>query len=161
MAWLRSTWKYPALLGGLLVFLAACSNFYVETPRGFAEIPWEQNPQNMVLYKAVSPEGIRFSVRKEENYPRMELDFWARALKNQLQKEGYTLIGKEQDFQAEQRNGVYFEWGLPYGNETYIYFTSLLVCDDELLVIEAAGEYTIFNSYKDAIITSLKSIKYK
>jgi hypothetical protein len=149
------------LLVGVCVFLCACSYFSVETPRGFAEIPQEQIRQNSVIYKAVSPEGLRFRVRKEENYPLMSLDFWTQALKNQLQKEGYTLIGEERDFQTEQRSGVYFEWGLPYGNETYMYLTSIIVCNDEILVIEAAGEASLFNKYKDALVSSLKSIKYK
>jgi hypothetical protein len=145
----------------ILLFLFACSDFKIETPEGFAQIAVDHFNQRDVLYKAVSPEGIILRVKKVENYPRMELDFWLKALINQLQKEGYTLIGEEERFETKQRKGAYITWGLPYGNATYIYLTSLLVCDDEILITEAAGEHIIFNDYKDALIKSIRSISYK
>ncbi|MBN1797698.1 MAG: hypothetical protein JW822_03915 [Spirochaetales bacterium] len=157
----NSTLRYITLLGALIVLLSACSDFKIEKPDGFARVEMSYYDAHDILYKAVSPEGILFKVKKVENYPPMELDFWAKALSNQLQKEGYTLIGEEQRFETDKREGVYFKWGLPYGNASYIYLTAVIVCDNEILIIEVAGEQSIFKDYEDTIILSMQSISYK
>jgi len=157
----NSKLKYIIIAGVLIVVLTACSDFKIEKPDGFAEVVVDYYKSGHVLYKAVSPEGILLKVKKVENYPRMELNFWTKALMSQLQKEGYTVIGEEQRFETTQREGVYFKWGLPYGNASYIYLTSLIVYENEILIMEAAGEQSIFKDYEDAIIMSMQSISYK
>ena len=152
--------KYIMLVGILLVILTACSEFTIEKPEGFAEIEIAFFEKGDVLYKAVSPEGVLFKVKTAKNYPRMELEFWAKALSAQLQKEGYTLIGEEQRFKAGKKEGAYLKWALPFGNASYIYITSILVCDDKILITEAAGEHTLFKKYEDSIILSMQSISY-
>jgi hypothetical protein len=144
----------------LLLLLGSCSEFTIEKPEGFAEVEVDFYDKGDILYKAISPEGILFKVKKVKNYPSMELEFWAEALSHQLQKEGYTLIGEEQRFKAGKEEGVYFKWGVPYGNDSYIYLTSLLVYDDEIIITEAAGEQSLFKDYEDTIILSMQSISY-
>jgi hypothetical protein len=153
--------KYIIIASALLLILVSCSEFTIEKPEGFAEVVVDYYDRGEILFKAISPEGLLFKVKKVENYPRMQLEFWGEALSNQLQKEGYTLIGEEQRFRAGKNEGVYFKWGVPYGNDSYIYLTSLLVYDDEILITEAAGEQSLFNDYEDTIILSMQSISYK
>jgi len=142
----------PLVLIVFCMFLVSCSNLRIERPDGFADFK-ERN-----LYRAVSPEGMLFGVRTVDNYPRKNLDFWAEALKNQLKKEGYRLVREGEPFSAGQHNGMLFEWGVPYANESYIYLTAVLVSGNRIAIAEAGGEHTVYQKHRDALIASLQSL---
>ncbi len=144
----------PAI--ALLVF-ADCTVIRVSKPESFAELKGKGSS----VYEAVSPEGILYRVRTVKNYPEQDLDFWSKALKNQLVKEGYTLIRDEERFEAGKRRGVLYEWGVPYGNKNYLYLTAIIIFDNKIAVAEAAGEHTLYRKYRDSLLASLTSITVK
>lgn len=135
--------------------LASCVSL-VQKPEGFAEI----SPQQVTAtqYKAVSPEGMIYRVRTVNNYPVQTLEFWANALENHLEKEGYRSVSDGKSFQAGETPGMFFEWVMPYGNESYIYITAIAVSENKIAVAEAAAEHTIYYQYREALIESLTSI---
>lgn len=136
----------------LLWLSGACARVKVANPEGFAKIT------DKSYFKAVSPEGVVFKVHCEKNYPVKGLEFWGRALRNHLADEGYRFI-KEDKFNAGSTPGILFEWGAPYGNEDYIYLTALLVRDRTIAIAEAAGEFTLYTGYRNALLESLASIE--
>lgn len=145
----------PGLI--VLIFLIslslfACSKLEVEKPAGFAETARKTE------YRAISPEGMLYRVRSVDNYPEKDLDFWSKALKNQLAKEGYFLTDDGEKFTAGDRHGVLYEWGVRYGNEDFIYLTAIIVFDNRITIAEAGGEHTIYAKYRQPILESLKSI---
>src|SRR5262245_41787981 len=77
-----------ALLGALA--LSGCGHdFHAATPRGFVEL----DDQERYDYRATSADGLVIGVRELANEPRGELDFWARAIENQLRgRHGYALL---------------------------------------------------------------------
>ena len=139
----------PALLLPLLL-LSGCLS--VEKPEGFAEI------SPFPSYRAISPEGLRYSVRTVRNYPPQDLEFWGQALKNHLQAEGYLLIRPGEAFEAANREGLLFEWGLPYRNRSYIYLTAIMLWEKEIVIVEAAGEKSLYAGYREVLISSLRSL---
>ncbi len=141
------------LLGAAAVLLS-CAHLSVEKPAGFAEVETEK------LYKAVSPEGMLYRVRTVDNYPVQSLAFWSDALKNHLIKEGYTLLGEGEPFQAGNYEGELFEWALPYGHESYIYLTAILVSEETIAIAEAAAEHTVYSEHRESVQKSLKSIVF-
>jgi len=148
----------------ILTIFTSCSEFKITKPEGFAEIKEKGSYRtrgSSELYRAVSPEGMILKIRKEKNYPPMELEFWAKTLQNHLIKEGYILISEQGSFETETNKGMFFEWGLPYGNEDYIYLTALLVFDKEIIIGETAALQSIYKNYRSSIIESLKSIIFK
>ena len=90
--------------------VVGCTRFSVSTPEGFAEI----DVRGRGRYLAVSPEGVRFSLRTVKNYPEKEISFWKDALKNHMEEAGYALIEGPEKISAKDREGVFFEWGAPY-----------------------------------------------
>jgi hypothetical protein len=135
--------------------LSSCATM-VRKPEGFAEVP----PWQIVAtqYKAVSPEGMIYRVRTLKNYPVQTLEFWAQALRNHLEKEGYRSVSQGCPFQTGDHSGMIFEWAMPYSNESYIYLTAIVVSEKKIAVAEAAAEHTIYYQYREALLESLASI---
>jgi len=139
----------------LLLALGGCSRVQVDLPDGFAE------QRERGLYRAVSPEGMRLEIRTTKNHPRKDLDFWSRALKNHLLEEGYTLVTDGESFEAGAGQGVLYEWGAPYRNESYIYLTAVVVSGGRIAVAEGAGEHTVYRSYREEILESLGTLELR
>jgi hypothetical protein len=137
----------------LLLMAASCSRVTVTAPEGFAELKGGRS------YRAVSPEGLQYRVRSIKNEPPKSLEFWGEALENHLVKEGYRLNGKARSFASGDREGLSFEWVLPYGNESYLYLTALIVTEKTITLAEAAAAYPVFVRYRQALLDSLGSIR--
>ncbi|MEE8591897.1 MAG: hypothetical protein V3T35_11320 [Spirochaetia bacterium] len=136
-----------------LFFAVSCSRLSVTPPEGFAEL------KGRSTYRAVSPEGILYRIRTVKNKPQKDLEFWSEALENHLAKEGYRLNGDPRPFQNGNRAGLSFEWVLPYGNDSYLYLTALIVSDKTITLAEATAPYSVFIRYRQPLLDSLASIQ--
>ena len=133
--------------------LAGCvtSQPVLDTPRGFAAYDTQST------WKAVSPEGVVVRVRLVENEPPQSLQFWAEALKVQLEKSGYTLTGEE-SLETKSGDAVLLEWAAPVGEDDWIYLTALTVVVEGIAICEAAGEFELYRSHRQAILDSLSTL---
>jgi hypothetical protein len=145
------------LLFLLRLFSCAIPQVRVQPPAGFAEA----EPGKNAAYRALSPEGLLYQVRIFPNQPQKPLAFWGETLKNHLLKEGYRLNGDGRDFQAGDKPGIAFEWVVPYGNESYLYLTAVLVAGKRIVLAEAAGPYALFAQYRQSLSDSLQSIRLR
>jgi hypothetical protein len=145
----------PIAFAAAVLTLASCATL-VQKPEGFAEV----FPRQVAAaqYKAVSPEGMIYRVRTMRNYPVQTLEFWAQALRNHLEKEGYRSVAVGRSFETTDSSGMIFEWAMPYGNESYIYLTAIVVSEKKIAVAEAAAEHRIYEQYREALLESLSSI---
>ena len=137
-----------------IILLSACSRIGVEKPEGFAD------KQSYDTYNAISPEGVQYRIRYVKNYPEKDITFWQEAVKIHLEKEGYEFIAQK-EFEAGDKKAILFEWGAPYGHENYIYKTAIAVFGKRIAIAEAAGEYELYHKYRDALVSSLQTIKLK
>jgi hypothetical protein len=145
----------PIAFAAAVLALASCATL-VQKPEGFAEVlPWQMAATE---YRAVSPEGMIYRVRTLKNYPVQTLEFWAEALQNHLEKEGYRGISNGRSFETGDNSGMIYEWAMPYGNQSYIYLTAIVVSEHKIAVAEAAAEHTIYYQYREALLESLASI---
>jgi hypothetical protein len=124
-------------------------------PAGYAEAGAARDGS----YRALSPEGLPFRLRSFRNEPAKDLAFWTEALKSHLAKEGYRANGEGRSFQAGNLPGSVQEWVVPYGQESYLYLTALLVTGDRILLIEAGGPYKLFVEYRPSLQESLEGIR--
>lgn len=147
---------FPIVFGAAVLALASCATL-VQKPEGFAEVPLAQIVATR--YQGVSPEGMIYQVRTLKNYPIQTLDFWAKALQNHLEKEGYRSISGGVPFETGDHSGMIFEWAMPYANQTYIYLTAIVVSDKRIAVAEAAAEHTVYYRYREALLDSLASVR--
>jgi hypothetical protein len=139
-----------AVLG--VALLASCSRPHMRAPDGFAPIDGGQT------LRALSPEGMRVEARKIRNRPRQEVAFWTEALRTQLARDGYRAAGEPQTFKAKGREGRYFEWAVPYGTESWSYLTAIVVAGRRILVVEAAGEKSLYQKHRAALLASLETL---
>ena len=100
-----------------------------------------------------------FRVRSIKNEPQKDLVFWGEALENHLNKEGYRANGKARSFESSGNDGLYYEWILPSGNESYLYLTALIVTDRTITLAEAAAPHPVFTQYRQALLDSLAGIR--
>jgi len=143
-----------AIIAALLILSSCVTAPIVEKPGGFAGLADGESGE----YRAVSPEGMLYRVRTVENYPVQGLEFWASALENHLKQEGYVGLSEGVAFHTLDVPGMFFEWALPYGNESYIYLTAIAVFDNTIVIAEAAAEHSIYFQYRDALHESLTGI---
>jgi len=137
-----------------LAFTVSCSRLSVTPPEGFAEL------KSRGTYRAVSPEGMLYRIRTVKNKPQKDLEFWSEALETHLSKEGYRLNGDPRHFQNGSWAGLSFEWVLPpYGNDSYLYLTALIVSDKTITLAEATAPYSVFIRYRQPLLDSLASIQ--
>ena len=143
------------VLAAALAVLAACTSLQVELPSGFALLSEGER------FLAVSPEGLKFRVRIETNYPEKDVAFWSDALTGQLAEEGYRPRGAGEFFDCPAGHGFFIEWLVPYNGETYTYLTGIVPSGDKLYVAETAAEYTLYETYRESILESLKTISFE
>lgn len=146
--------RFSALLLTVVVLLltASCAGFRVDLPEGFALV--EEGKR----FVAVSPEGLRYRVKTETNYPVKDVEFWGAALVRQLEEEGYAARGKGEYFDCPAGRGFFIEWNVPYGGETYTYLTGIVPQGDVIYIAESAAEFSVYKTYRKALLESMKSI---
>jgi hypothetical protein len=106
-------WQRWVLLG--LIVAAGCApRPQYPVPEGFAHYAQAQT------FKTVSPDGVVYRVRMEENKPYADLSFWKEALKKRMLDAGY-LFAKESDIAAGRHPGYLLELTAPLGQEDYTY----------------------------------------
>jgi hypothetical protein len=151
------------LLGGLVALLVVagavafvalrlCRGFDAVAPEGFARFDdWCQ-------FRAVSPDGVMYRVRTEENDPPADLDFWREALKKRMTDAGYKVVA-DGDVEAGQRPGYLLDLAAPVGQEDYSYLVAVFVDSGDLIIAEAAGEVTRLAERRDAVIEAIRQIE--
>ncbi len=146
------------LIPGILVllFLGSCTTVVPrgEVPQGFAL--WESEYEQSGQWTALSPEGVRYRVRLVDNDPPQNLQFWSRALENQMINRGFLAL--YDSFSFAEGEGWGAEWAVPYGTRDFIFLTALMVLPEGILIAEAAGEAALYMEYRDSLQASLETL---
>jgi hypothetical protein len=137
------------LAAGALIVLSACGTFVA--PQGFATYDDWLEP-----YRAVSPEGVVFSQRTEEQKPQADLPFWKEALKNRMTQAGYV-FQRDGDISAHGTAGYVIELAAPFGPEDYGYIVAIFPEGDDLVLFEAAGEVKKLEARRAAILAAIEA----
>jgi hypothetical protein len=136
--------------------LSACS-FKAKTPEAFAAYP-----RGIVFkgpFKAVSPEGILFSVRSEKNEPVADLAYWRIAMKTRMSNAGYRVISDSASVMGGQP-GALLKLAAPVGNNDYFYWIGISVTGKDILVAEAAGEAKPFLARANEIEKAISAVSW-
>ena len=108
----------------------------IDKPAGFAEIESSRS------YMAISPEGIRLRIVRVENYPEQGADFWIAALSRDLRERGYLEMEEDIVLPEFDSDEPFLStlWGMPVGEEDYLYLIGLRVSGRQLELLEMAGQ---------------------
>lgn len=154
--WINSVDFYSFVQGHHPSVDTAGGNPSVAVPGGMAEMDVGKG-----FFSSISPEGLTLRVRTAVNYPEKDIEFWSTALGNQLNGQGYYPAGEKKEFESPAGKGSYFEWGLPYLGEDYLYLTALCVKGKKILILEAAGEQSVYSRYRENLLKSLETAAVK
>ncbi|MEL6543215.1 MAG: hypothetical protein AAFQ82_01235 [Myxococcota bacterium] len=137
----------------VLLLLTGCTSFQASPPEGFAPFDdwWE--------FRAVSPEGVTFRVREEDNEPEADLAFWSEALKNRMDDAGYVFV-KDGEVKAGSVSGYALELAAPFGQTDYSYLIAIFVQGSDIVIVESAGEVTEFSERRSAIDTAISNLAF-
>jgi len=121
-------------------------SFEAATPPGFVEL----EDQARYDYRATTADGLVIGIREIDHEPEGALDFWTRAIENQMrQRGGYALLGTRDVKSADGYTGKQLRFGHDEGNKPHLYSVTLFITrsskflifgkSSKLLVIEAGG----------------------
>jgi hypothetical protein len=137
---------------GAIITVWLWPDFRATAPQGFADY------DDWFGFRAVSPEGVVYRVRAEDNDPKAELSFWREALKKRMLDAGYTFIS-DGDIKANGRAGYLLELAAPQGPMDYSYLVALFVDGDKLVVAEVAGEVTKVRGRRQELVSAISAIR--
>ena len=137
-----------------LLTLAACGSFEAQAPKGFAVY------DDGADYRAVSPDGVVYRVRSEDNAPEAGLPFWREALTKRMSDAGYLVIGGE-PVKAGTVDGHLIELAAPLGNKDYGYAVAVFVAGDDIVIVEAAGEGALLKEKRGDIIAAIQQLTFR
>ncbi|GAB6097137.1 hypothetical protein JCM14469_33910 [Desulfatiferula olefinivorans] len=139
--------KRPVLLllfTALVLALAGCRSLPLAAPSGFAAY------EGSFPFRAVSPDGVMYRVRTEDNTPFAELTFWKTALRKHMTDSGYRVIA-DADLTTKTLPGYQLELAAPMGDRDFTYLITLFVDGDTLIIAEAAGDMALFKQHRSAV----------
>jgi hypothetical protein len=106
--------------------------------------------------RAMSPDGVLFTVRTESNDPKADLAFWRGAMKTRMSQAGYRVVA-DTTCSMHGTEGALLRLAAPVGNQDYLYWIafSLNPSGSRILVAEAAGESKRFLARQDDIAKAI------
>ena len=138
-----------ALLGSLL--LIACPT-----------MPLTVAPADFAVYdtgemrQAVSFDRVVYQVKRVANKPLADLAFWRVAIKEHFEKAGY-IVTTDGAIDAAGKPGYYIESTAPRGTADYMYLVAVFIQDENLIVVESAGELAAYNARREKIFATIKA----
>ncbi len=137
-----------------VLVLAGCASFEAQPPKGFAVYDDGDD------YRAVSPDGVVYRVRSEDNEPEAGLAFWREALTKRMSDAGYLVIGAE-PIKAGAVEGHLLDLAAPLGNKDYGYEVAVFVAGDDIVIVEAAGEAALLKEKRAEVVAAMQQLSFK
>jgi hypothetical protein len=140
----------------LLGWLAGCARYHPAAPEGFGSYPRGSVFKSPL--RAVSPDGVLFTVRTEANKPKADLPFWREALKTRMIQAGYRVIA-DTTCSMRASTAALLKLAAPVGDQDYVYWIAFTLSGSggDILVAEAAGESKRFLARKDPILKAIET----
>lgn len=150
--------KILALAPLFLLAIGCSSGARVSAPEGFAEL----DEGETYSYRATNAAGVVIAVRTEDNNPRGNLDFWTNAVDLKLKKSGYAPISEEAAKVSSEAglDGRRLRYTTQKDGRTHEYWVTVFVTEDEVIVVEAAGDESFFDQKtQKRIEAAVKTVK--
>lgn len=140
-----------ALVVLLVAPAAGCSTFALDAPEHFVKL--QESEWSQYAMRAANADGVVLAVRVSDNEETEgSLTFWADAVKNRLRTmRGYALLEEKPVRAATGEEGHQLRLGRDEGSQSYDYWVTLFVDDDNVHVVEAGGRREEFSRVKEAV----------
>jgi hypothetical protein len=126
----------------LLALAGACApHFEMHTARDFIVL----DESDQYDFRATTPDGLVIAVREfDNNRERGELDFWVKAIENQLRLDGgYALLDSKPITTKRGLLGTQLRFGLDREAEAHVYIVTVFVTERGTIVGKKSRVYVI------------------
>lgn len=149
-------------VSAICLFTAACgSPFKATTPPGFVEVE-NHGYDDRYDYRATTADGLVIAVRAVDNEDGGTLEFWTRAIENQLRQQGgYALIEKVDVKTSGGVAGKQLRFGLDQETTPHLYYVSVFVTEDTVFVHEAGGSKELMTKNMAQVTASIDNLELK
>ena len=144
---------YRMVLALALLLPAAGCTSYVTTPRGFAELD-----SSSYDYRATTADGVVIAVRELDNDPEGDLEFWAGVIDAKM-RQRYTAETVDEIQTRAGMDGVQVRYVTTRNGRTHRYWTTVFVDEDEVYLIEAAGDAELFDAHVEDVERTIASFE--
>ncbi|MCG8453086.1 MAG: DUF4349 domain-containing protein [Spirochaetales bacterium] len=117
-----------------------------EPPQGFALL----RSRGDLL--ALSPEGMRFSLRVIHKIPQKDWEFWSKVLSDNFQRRGYRPTEIQPQFTEEYSDFHFSSWLIPWNGKTQLYTVGIFCKASTIQLIEFVGSEQILRERDDLIL---------
>lgn len=110
----------------------------------------------------VTADGVVLSLRDVENRPRGPLSFWVQAIRSRLRRAGAYELEDEQDVRAASgETGRQMRFARDHGRRAYVYWITVFVDGDRLVMVEAGGREDRFTPLADDVARSIAGLRLR
>jgi hypothetical protein len=141
----------------LLPLVIACGpSFTAATPPGFVEL----EDQHTYDYRATTADGLVIGVREIDHEPKGEMEFWTRAIQNQMrQKGGYALLGTRDVKNASGLDGKQLRFGHDEQSAPHLYYVTIFVTGKHIFLLEAGGTKALMEQHAEQLDWAIKNFR--
>ena len=140
-----------ALLG--CVGITGCHPIRIAPPPGFAVL----EPGEDYSYRAVSPQGVVLTVRREKNEPEGDLGFWSGAIDAKLRRDGYRAY-EAHDVVSKGVKGKQVRYAIERDQREHTYWVTVFVTSSAVITVEAGGDHELFAREGEAVGRSIATL---
>lgn len=144
---------------GVALLLAACApSFSLQTPAGFVELT-EDATDETFQYRATTADGLVLAARELEHAPRGSLEFWTKAIENEIRhRGGYALLDDQPVKTSAGLSGRRLRFGHDEGRQPHLYYVAVFVTDDHLYVLEVGGRRELVEAHEAQLEAAMASL---
>ncbi|MDR2732618.1 MAG: hypothetical protein LBB36_05310 [Fibromonadaceae bacterium] len=140
-----------------MILTISCSSFKANTPNGFAayeEELWSDD------FRAISPDGVLYRVSENEQKSAASVEFWEEAIGLKMKNTGYKTVEKiNVEIDKTQVNGFLFS--AEQNQKEYYYMIIAIPTKNNVVLIEAAGEKSLFEKERENILKAASQVRVK
>jgi hypothetical protein len=144
-----------AALVAIAMSMSAVGCHSMTPPPGFARL----DANDDYAWRATSAEGVVLGIRREKNDPKGNLEFWASAVRYELERKGYQKVDIDQVRSIDGVDGRRLRYRTTRDGRPYVMWATVYVTDSRVVVVEAGGDEAHFASVKNAVDQAIRSVE--
>lgn len=138
--------------------LSGCREPQLTMPESYLRL---ESPGDLYADRALSADAVYLALRKEQPAQGGNLEFWFRAVRNELVGQGYVLGAETKIASTDDVPGVRLDFSHAAGGRAMGYSAAVWVHADRVTVAEAGGPKAAFDADHDRLHTALTSVKLR
>ncbi len=150
-----------ALIPRFLILLSLClatgCALHMDAPQSYLKLETAVWPYE---YQAVSSDDCRLTARKVPNPEKGGLEFWSKAIQNQMiQAKGYTLVSQQQAETQGGWKGQELLFSTNSKGREYYYLLVVFPVGKHIYLAEAGGERKLLERDLDALRKAVQTLR--